>query len=79
MKVLIRLKNSPVQAFLVRLDQKKPAEEVKRLLQNSRHSKAIVTALSKGKFIGEFAGADLARVHADLILTGEHTHRDLLK
>lgn len=79
MKVLIKIKGNSTQRLLIRLIGKELAEEVKNLVNSGRHSRAIVTALSKGKFIRELAERDLTRIDADLILTEKHAHRDLLK
>lgn len=78
MKVLIKIKKSPGQFFLVDLQNKKLIEEVSKLIGKRKHSKAIVTALSKGKFIKEVAEQDLPNIDADLILTEEHSYFDLI-
>jgi len=69
MKVLIKIKRSPEQLFLVNLVNKKITEEVKRLISKRNHSQAITVALTKGNFEGELDQCELQGLDADLILT----------
>ena len=77
MKVLIKIRNSPEQRFLVELCGKKLIKEVQNLAGKGKHSKAIVTALSKGKFQTELTEKEAANATAKLILTKENARYDL--
>ena len=71
MKVIIKIKQSPEQFFLVSLMEKRLIEEVKNLISKKKNDKAIVTALSKGRFERELMCDELLSTGANLILT-EH-------
>lgn len=78
MKILIKIQRNPKKLFLVELHGKALIREVASLISKRKHSKAIVTALSKGKFLKEVAEQDLPNIDADLILTENHAHFDLM-
>jgi hypothetical protein len=78
MKVLIKIRNSPEQRFLVELTGKKLIKEIKHLTGKGNNSKAIVTVLSKGKFQGELTQDEAANAGAELILTEENARYDLV-
>ncbi|MFC1480042.1 hypothetical protein ACFL5Y_01185 [Candidatus Omnitrophota bacterium] len=78
MKILIRIHNSPEQRFLVSLTSQNLIDEVSKLVNKGKYSKAVVTTLSKGKFIKELAENELPRIDSDLILTEKNAHWDLL-
>ncbi len=79
MKVLVVIRRSPVQRFLVELHTNKLVKEVATLIGRRRHSKAIVTALSKGRFERQVADDELPNVRADVILTEHNVSWDLTK
>jgi len=79
MKVLIKIRNSPEQLFLVSLMDKSLIDEVKKLINKNKHSKAIVTVLSKGKFERELRHDELPTESAELILTEKNASWDLTK
>jgi len=79
MKVIIKIKRSPEQYFLVSLVEEGLANEVKNLIERHKHSKAVVTALSKGRFEKELAHDELLSADADLILTEYNAMWDLVK
>jgi hypothetical protein len=79
MKVLVVIRRSPAQRFLVDLQTAKLVEEVSRLIGRRCHSQAIVTALSKGRFEKEVMDADLPSVKANFIITEENVSWDLMK
>lgn len=79
MKVLIKIRNSPEQLFLVNLKEKSLIDEVKKLINKNKHSKAIVTALSKGRFEKELRHEELPDTSAELILTEKNASWDLTK
>lgn len=69
MKILIVVRHSPKHRFLVTLNTKKLVGEVKNLIGKKRHSQAIVTALSKGRFEREVAHHEIPAIATDLILS----------
>jgi len=77
MKVLIKIRNSPEQRFLVELSGKKLIKEVRNLAESGKYSKAIVTALSKGKFQGELSEKEARNIAANIILTKDNARYDL--
>ena len=77
MVILIRLQQSPERCFLVRLPEPELVEEVEGLIRKRRHSKAIMTALSKGKFLGEISPDEIHLADANMILTEKNVHKDL--
>lgn len=79
MKVLIKIRRSPEQLFLVDLADKSLINEVKKLIGRKKHSKAIVTALSKGRFERELTHDELPTEGADLILTEHNACWDVTK
>lgn len=77
MKILVVIRRSPAQRFLVSLQSPELVEEVSRLIGKRRHSQAIATALSKGRFEKEVSDAELPKVKASFILTEENVSWDL--
>jgi len=77
MKILVVIKKSPAQRFLVDLHTNKLVKEVSTLLARRRNSQAIATALAKGRFEKEISELEAAKTRADLILTEESAHWDL--
>ena len=77
MKVLVVIKSSPSQRFLLELHTKQLVEEVARLLSRRKHSLAIATALSKGRFEKEISERELSDTKADLIITEQNASWDL--
>ena len=79
MKVLIVIKRSPAQRFLVKLHTDELTREVIKLIENKKNSKAMVTALTKGRFDKVVEEDELPRVEADLILTEDGASWDIKK
>ena len=79
MKILVVIRRSPAQRFLVELHTDKLVKEVSKLMARRRHSQAIATALSKGRFEKEVFEGELPGVKADVILTEESVCWDLTK
>ncbi len=77
MKVLLEVRNSPVQRFLIDLAEQNFINEVKRLIGKGKYSRAMTTVFSKGKFLREVEEAELPWLDADLILTEKSAHYDL--
>lgn len=78
MKVLVVIKRSPAQRFLVELHTNKLIKEVSTLLARRRNSQAIVTTLAKGRFDREIPESESGKIKADIILTEEGVHYDLM-
>jgi len=78
MKVLIVIDHSPKQRFLVKLHTEALIREVIDLIERRRHSQAMVTALSKGRFEKEVDQHELPNVKADLILSKDNASWDLM-
>jgi len=79
MNVLIVISKGPSQKLLVNLHTEKLKKEIKGLVKDCRHTQAIVTALSKGRFEREVAQEDLKNLQADLILSEYSASWDLKK
>ena len=79
MKVLIVIRRSPAQRFLVDLHTNKLVKEVSTLLARRRNSQAIATTLAKGRFDREILENEAGKIKADIILTEESVHWDLMK
>ena len=78
MKILVIIKRSPAQRFLVELHTNKLIKEVATLIGRKRHSQAIATTLAKGRFDREVHENETHKVGADIILTEESVHWDLM-
>ena len=68
MRVLITVESSPKQRLLVELN-KETAKAVKGLLGSRKRDKAIMTAITKGEFMGSIGDKEARSVDVDLILT----------
>lgn len=79
MKILIIVKHSPQQRFLVKLHTRELIRKVKNLIDTKKRSQAIVTALSKGRVEREVKYRELPTVEADLILSENNVSWDITK
>lgn len=79
MRVLVTIKRSPAQRYLVHLITQELIHEVKSLINNKRHSQAIVTILSKGILERKVSNEELPIIKADLVLSERNAHWDLVK
>ena len=79
MKILIKIKRSPEQLFLVGIPDKRLNKEIRTLINKKSLSKAIAEALSRGRFERELTHDELPAVEADLILTEKTTSWNLTK
>jgi len=77
MRIIVVIKRSPAQRFLVELESAKLVEEVSKLVGKRCHSQAIATALSKGRFCKELADTELPKARASFILTEQNVSWDL--
>lgn len=79
MKILVVIRRSPARRFLVKLHTNRLIKEVSALLAKRQNSKAIATALAKGVFEREVYEGEIYNYKADMILTEESVHWDLMK
>ena len=79
MNVLIVISKEPAQKLLVKLHTEKLKKEVRGLINDRKHTQAIVTALTKGRFEREVVHEDLKDLQADLILSEYGASWDLKK
>lgn len=79
MNVLIVIAKEPAQKLLVNLHTERLKKEVRNLIDDRKHTQAIVTALTKGRFEREVAHEDLKGLQADLILSEYSASWDLKK
>lgn len=79
MNVLIVISKEPAQKLLVNLHTEALKKEVRGLVNGRKHTQAIVTALTKGRFEREVVQEDLKNLRADLILSEYSANWDLKK
>jgi len=79
MRILILLSSNPGDGFLVKLHTQELTREIKKLIFNRNNSKAMVTALTKGKIEREVGHGEAHSVNADLVLSKERACWDLTK
>lgn len=77
MKVLVTIRNSPRQMYLVKLFTQGLIEEIRKLITERKHSQAVVTVLTKGSFEREIHDREAQSVKADLILSNTSAMWDL--
>ncbi|MDD5423637.1 MAG: hypothetical protein PHT32_09535 [Candidatus Omnitrophica bacterium] len=78
MKILLRVKDSPEQVFLMELIDKTLIQEVKRLIGRKRHCHAMHTILAHARFEREMANHEIPDVKAELFLSKERALWDLM-
>jgi hypothetical protein len=79
MRVLVLLSSNPGDGFLVNLHTEELVREIKRYLAKRNNSKAMVTALTKGKIEREVGHGEAQDVKAELVLTKKRACWDLTK
>lgn len=79
MRVLLSTRKSPPQRYLVHLFTKDLIREVRELINQKRHSKAIDVAFRKGLLEREVGEDEVRSVEADLILSKDNARWDLMK
>ena len=50
MRVLVTIRNSPAQVYMVRLLTRTLVDEVRELINRRKHSQAVVAVMTKGSF-----------------------------
>jgi hypothetical protein len=78
MRILVRISHNPRDSFLVKLHTQELIREIKVLLKARNNSKAIVTALTKGRIEASGDSGDLYSSGAKFILTRTRLSWDLL-
>lgn len=78
MLILIKTQKAPEQRFLVNLQEPWLVDEVRSLIDESKHSKAVRAVLSKGKFIREVSEEDIHLIDVNIILTEKNAHYNLM-
>jgi len=78
MKILIKVNENLVRCFFVCLQNKQLIREVKKMIQEGDHSKAIDLTLSKGEIIKEVKGDEMSDVDTRMILTENGVRYDLM-
>ena len=79
MRVLILLSSNPGDGFLVRLHTEALVREIKKYIAKRNNSKAMVTALTKGKIEREVGYSEAQDIKAELVLTKDRVCWDLTK
>ena len=79
MKVLVLFSSNPGSGFLVKLNTQELICEIKRLISKRYISKAMVTAMAKGRIEREVGHFDVHNVDADLILTKDRVSWNVIK
>jgi hypothetical protein len=79
MKVLIVVRRSPPQRYLVHLHTEKIKSEVRNLINSNRHSEAVSAAFTKGIFERLVHEDELCHLEADLILSESNAYWDLTR
>lgn len=78
MKVLIIIRKSPVQRYLVHLFTNTLIEEIRNLIGERKYSDAAVAAFKNGVIEREIFENELPNVRADLIITDKAACWDLV-
>lgn len=78
MKLLLVIDRKPCHKFLVELKTRRDIDEVTDDIARRRRSKAMMTALSKGRIIGCYSDWAAPDIRADLILKEDGCSWDLM-
>ena len=76
-RVLITVRRSPAQKYLVNLYTKALIREVRDLINQRKHSQAITTIFAKGIFERKVREEELRTIKADLMLSETTANWDL--
>ena len=79
MRVLVIIERIPAKRYLVKLCTEELINEIRELINKSRHSQAVTTVLAKGRFEREVFEEDLPTLDADVILSKNTARWDLTK
>jgi len=78
MKVLVEIHKSPTKRFLIKIKEQRDIDYVNNLINKGDRLKAITAVLSRGTFIKDITERDLLYIHADLVISEDHTYFDLM-
>jgi len=79
MRVLVLLSSNPGDGLLVKLHNEKLVREVRNSIARRDHSKAMVTALTKGRIECEVGHDQVHKIDAELILTKDRACWNIMK
>ena len=79
MRVLVIIERTPAKRYLVKLCTEELINEIRELINKSRHSQAVTTVLAKGRFEREVFEEDLPTLDADVMLSKNTARWDLTK
>jgi len=79
MRVLIIFPSNPGGSFLVNLHTDKLIREIKGYISKRDNSRAMITAITKGRIEREIAHENTHKVDADLIIREDRACWDLTK
>ena len=79
MRGLLVVERSPAQKYLIKIDTKALVKEVRQLIENRKHSKAMTAVFEKGKFEKIVSEDEMPTIDADLILSNKSARWDLTK
>lgn len=79
MRILILLSSNPGDGFLVKLHREELVREIKTLVYKRNNSKAMVTALTKGKIERKVGHGEARSIAAELVLTKERACWNLME
>lgn len=77
MRILVMLSHNPKDSYLVKLHTEELVREIKKLLAKRDNSKAMVTALTKGKIEASGDIDNVYSAHTSLILARDRVSWDL--
>lgn len=77
MRVLVTIRNSPAQIYMVKLLTQALVNEVRELIDKRKHSQAIIAVMTKGSLEREIDEREILAVKADLILSMSNAMWDL--
>ncbi len=78
MRILARVSEYPPRYILIAIGKDALKNSIRRLIRKGSYSRAILAALKKGDVIREVMQGELAGEEADLILTADRAHWDLM-
>jgi len=79
MRILVVLKRSPTQRYLISLCASALINEIRELIDRDEHPQAIALAFSKGRLEKEVLDDEVHTIKADLILSENVANWDLMR
>ena len=78
MKILVKTDNNLEKVTLLKVSNEKIITKIKMLINKRRHKDAIEEVFTKGQMIKEISREYMGLIDADLILTENTVHYDLM-